>query len=827
MPEKQYDHNQIELKWHERWKNDRIPLPPRRTPSKPKYLRARDAALPERHAAHRPRPQLRDRRRAGALQVDARLQRAAPDGLGRLRPAGRERRDQEQPASARVDAAEHRGDEAPAPAHGLQLRLGSAKSPPASPSITAGTSGSSCKMLERGLAYRKKALVNWCPECATVLANEQVVDGCCWRHETTPVEQRALEQWFLQDHRLCRRTAARTSTKLEGGWPERVLHDAAQLDRPQRGRRGRFHARRHGRDDPRLHHARGHHLRRHLRDPGARASADAATARCRRSTGRARRRWSMRSARKDPGRHREGRHSSPATTPSIRTAARRCRSGSANFVLMGYGTGAIMAVPAHDERDFEFCTKYGIPIRPVIRPVDGALAAASRMKEAVRRLRHRRELRRVVRAAERRSAAEDERSMPRSKGFGKAAITYRIKDWGISRQRYWGTPIPVIHCPNAAWCRCPTISFRWCLPTERRDHGQGPLARSSRVPEFVNVKCPKCGGDARRETDTMDTFVDSSWYFYRYCDRAQRQGAVRFEEDRLLVPDRPVHRRRRARHPAPDLLALLHQGDARPRADHERRAGGAPVHAGHGDQGRREDVEDQGQRRQRRRHGRRSTAPTPAACSCCSPRLRKRSWTGRDAGAEGSYRFLGRVYRFVTRNIGPRERSATPTDRRPTRMSCASCTRRSRRSPRTSRRAGTSTPRSRRSWNWSTSCTRTRRSCPRRRCGKTLEKLVLMLAPFAPYIDAGDVGPAGPQRSWCSGSRGRSTTRNWRGRTGAEVVRAGQRQAARPDAGAVRHPQEELERLALADEKVQPFLDGKQVVKVIVVPDKLVNIVVK
>ena len=207
----------------------------------------------------------------------------------------------------------------------------------------------------------------------------------------------------------------------------------------------------------------------------------------------------------------------------------------------------------------------------------------------------------------------------------------------------------------------------------------------------MNVKCPKCGGDARRETDTMDTFVDSSWYFYRYCDPHNSQRAVRFEEDRLLVPDRSIHRRRRARHPAPDLLALLHQGDARHRADRKRRARRAPVHPGHGDQGRREDVEDQGQRGQPDEMIER-TAPTPAACLSCSPRRPKRTWTGPTRASKGAYRFLGRVFRFVTRNVGPRRRTRR-SGSRPAGAAQAAPDHPAK-SPRISTIAGTSTPRS-------------------------------------------------------------------------------------------------------------------------------------
>ena len=162
-----------------------------------------------------------------------------------------------------------------------------------------------------------------------------------------------------------------------------------------------------------------------------------------------------------------------------------------NFVLMGYGTGAIMAVPAHDERDFEFCRKYGIPMRPVIRPVDGALAVEPGMKEPFTRVRHRRELRASGRGLPSEEARRaDERPTPKREGFGKAAITFRIKDWGISRQRYWGTPIPVIHCPKCGVVPVPEDQLPVMLPRtiEITGTGRSPLEN---VPEFVNVKCPE------------------------------------------------------------------------------------------------------------------------------------------------------------------------------------------------------------------------------------------------------------------------------------------------------------------------------------------------
>ena len=149
-----------------------------------------------------------------------------------------------------------------------------------------------------------------------------------------------------------------------------------------------------------------------------------------------------------------------------------------------------------------------------------------------------------------------------AEGFGKGAVTFRIKDWGISRQRYWGTPIPVIYCPKCGMVPVPESDLPVVLPLKVPIGGKGrsPLEN---VPEFVNVKCPKCGEPARRETDTMDTFIDSSWYFYRYCDPHNSTRAFRFEKDRLLVPHRPICRRRGARDSAPDLFAFLGQDDAR------------------------------------------------------------------------------------------------------------------------------------------------------------------------------------------------------------------------------------------------------------------------
>ncbi len=203
-------------------------------------------------------------------------------------------------------------------------------------------------------------------------------------------------------------------------------------------------------------------------------------------------------------------------------------------MLTGYGTGAIMAVPAHDERDFEFCRAYGIPIVPVIRPVDGALASGATLAEPYLDYG-------VVEESGSWSglpsgdARKQMAAYAASKGFGTEAITYRLKDWGISRQRYWGTPIPIIYCEKCGAVAVPERDLPVRLPDHIKITGQGrsPLEQ---VESFMNVECPTCGGPAKRESDTMDTFVDSSWYFYRYCDARNDTAPFDTEEIHRWFP---------------------------------------------------------------------------------------------------------------------------------------------------------------------------------------------------------------------------------------------------------------------------------------------------
>jgi leucyl-tRNA synthetase len=377
------------------------------------------------------------------------------------------------------------------------------------------------RMLELDLAYRKKSRVNWCPQCQTVLANEQVVEGCCWRHEDTRVEAREIEQWFLRITKYADELLEDLQ-KIEGGWPERVILMQRNWIGKSHGARVRFAVK----DLPgegigvfttridtiygatALILAPDHPLvGRLIADAPNRAVLEAEARRMQQEILRAE---DIATAEKEgffTGRF--------AVNPFN---GEEIPIWVANFVLLEYGTGAVMAVPAHDARDFEFCKKYGLPIRVVVQPLEGEPLDADTMTESF----DEHSVGTVVNSGEysglapeaaiARMTADAER-----RGFGRAEIVFRLKDWGVSRQRYWGTPIPVVHCPACGIVPVPESDLPVRLPANVSITGQGRSPLES-VPEFVNVSCPQCGGAARRETDTMDTFFDSSWYYYRYVD---------------------------------------------------------------------------------------------------------------------------------------------------------------------------------------------------------------------------------------------------------------------------------------------------------------------
>ena len=382
------------------------------------------------------------------------------------------------------------------------------------------------RMFERGLAYRRRSSVNWCSSCNTVLANEQVVEGGCWRCGT-PVEMRDLEQWFF-------RITAFADELLDAasgltGWPEKVLTMQRNWIGRSEGARVKFSMEGdHGSESIEVfttridtiygatfvllapEHPLVTGLAARSKDPssfGRQVQAFRAQDRVARMSGEIEKQGF------DTGFR--------ATNPFTRAPV---PIWVANFVLGDYGTGAVMAVPAHDQRDFEFARKFKLPIRVVVTP-DGQSVQSDGMPEAAEAygtlvdsgeysgLPSAEAQRRMIAAAEQR-------------GVGEGTVQYRLKDWGISRQRYWGTPIPMIYCDKDGIVPVPDDQLPVELPmvAEFSGRGDSPLGQ---VPEFVNVRCPKCGGPARRETDTMDTFVDSSWYFYRFAD--PRNGTMPFD----------------------------------------------------------------------------------------------------------------------------------------------------------------------------------------------------------------------------------------------------------------------------------------------------------
>ena len=379
------------------------------------------------------------------------------------------------------------------------------------------------RMLERGLAYRKKSRVNWCPKCCTVLANEQVVNGgYCWRHEDTLVESRELEQWFLKTTAYADQLVDDLK-QLEDKWPERVITMQRNWIGRSQGARVEFTI-------PEMQGAGPIEIFTTRIDtiygataiilapthPAVEKLLSWAQADSIEWTRLSKMRQTSVKTENLAVMEKEGFFTGRFAINPFN--GEKIPIWVGNFVLMEYGTGAIMAVPAHDQRDFEFCRKYSLPVRVVIQPREGEALVEEKMNAAFEEHQNGK----LVHSGpfdglSPEDAIAEMTAFAEQKGFGRGEIVYRLRDWGISRQRYWGTPIPVVYCPDHGMQPVPDKDLPVLLPPNPKLTGEGesPLAST---PEFVNTACPKCGGPARREADTMDTFVDSSWYFYRYCD---------------------------------------------------------------------------------------------------------------------------------------------------------------------------------------------------------------------------------------------------------------------------------------------------------------------
>ena len=375
------------------------------------------------------------------------------------------------------------------------------------------------RMYDKGLVYKKKSTVNWCPDCQTVLANEQVEDGYCWRHSKTKVIQKDLEQWFFRITNYADELLT-GHEELREGWPEKVLAMQKNWIGKSFGTEIVFTVAETGEKLPmfttRIDTIYGvtycvvapeHPIIEEIIkvNPSIKEAIH-----------------NMRNMdmieRTAEGKEKNGVFTgwhviNPVTGDKVQLWA-------ADYVLMNYGTGAVMAVPAHDERDFAFAKKYNLPRKVVINGYN------KETKEEI-----------IINADEMTAAMIEEGVMTNSgefngmnskealekiadyvtaKGVGEKTVKYRLKDWGISRQRYWGTPIPALYCEKCGMVMEKDENLPVMLPEDVEFTGNGnPIETSEK---YKHAVCPVCGGPARRETDTMDTFVDSSWYFLRYCD---------------------------------------------------------------------------------------------------------------------------------------------------------------------------------------------------------------------------------------------------------------------------------------------------------------------
>jgi leucyl-tRNA synthetase len=701
------------------------------------------------------------------------------------------------------------------------------------------------KLYEKGMAYRKKSVVNWCPKCCTVLANEQVLaNGCCWRHEDTLVEQRELEQWFLRITKYADELL-RDLDKLPE-WPEKVRT-------MQRNWIGRSEG---ALVDFKLDYADNHKA---FGPAGAVISvfttridtiygatsvqlapqhpivADIAAANPALRIKVEQLIAEQRKAKETGDIGEIEKHGVPTGRYAINPFnGEKIPIWVANYILMDYGTGAIMSVPAHDERDFEFAQKYKLEIRLVVLPISDD-PEETMTEPPLPFVAHEGMLINSgpYSGLECADAIKTMSAFAEQNGFGKATVTYRLKDWGISRQRYWGTPIPMLYCEKDGIVPVPEKDLPVILP-ENVEIALAVGSPLSGLPEFVNTTCPRCGGPARRETDTMDTFVDSSWYFYRYTDahndRApfdsktaqywfpidQYIGGVehailhliysrfwtKFMRDMGLVSnDEPVER-------------LFTQGMVI--------KNGAKMSKSRGNVVSPDDMVA--------RYG----ADAARLYSLfAAPPDRDLDW--QDAGIEGIQRFLGRVWRFVARNAKPDH----PDWAKPSPAQLSPEARKIQRKLHKTIKRVSDDFQGR--WHFNTCISAimelvnvlygaedaiAENTIPVALLAEVQRSLALLLAPFAPYL---------AHELWeMLGEKGSLLKAAWPQYDGA-LAKEEELEIPVQINGKLRSlivvPADASEDFvverALADEKVRAAIAGKQIVKKIYVPGKLLNIVIR
>ncbi len=678
---------------------------------------------------------------------------------------------------------------------------------------------------KKGLAYKKKAAVNWCPSCATVLANEQVINGECERC-STEVATRDLEQWFFK---ITDYAEELLDMSHLGDWPERVKTMQTNWIGKSHGVTIDFRLAETGESVPcyttrpdtvfgvtYLVLAPEHPLVERLtRGTPIEKETDDFVARCRRMD---------RIKRTSVEIEKEGMFIGKHIINPVN--GERVPLWIANYALMEYGTGAVMAVPAHDQRDFEFAKQYNLPIRVVVQKPDRSLqedtmtAAYEDDGFSVN------------------SGHFDGMATPETiekigiwmeeQGIGQRTVNYRLRDWLISRQRYWGAPIPIVYCDTCGTVPVPEEDLPIYLPekVEFKPTGESPLAR---CPEFVNTTCPNCGGPARRETDTMDTFVDSSWYYMRYLSPHDERQVF---DSKLVNKWLPVDQ-----YIGGVEHAILHLLYSRFFTKVIRDLGlvsfdepfqnlftqgmiikdGAKMSKSKGNVVSPDELI--------KKYG----ADTVRIYTLfVGPPDRDAEWN--DRAVEGAYRFLGRVWRLVHQHL---ERANKADDALPSEPSDAE--RELRRIVHATTKKVTEDIEERFHFNTAISAlmemvnamyTADLKSVSAPVLKEALEKLAALLYPMAPHIS---------EELWLQLGHSESLLREKWPTYDKDVIQAEEMVIVVQVNGKVRSrvtvpadsSDEDLKKAALDDSKVLSHIDAKNVRKIVVVPKKLVNIVVK
>jgi leucyl-tRNA synthetase len=693
------------------------------------------------------------------------------------------------------------------------------------------------KFLEKGLAYRQAAPVNWCPSCMTVLANEQVEAGGCWRC-STDVQTRDLEQWFYRITDYADELLADLDT-LED-WPERVKtmqrnwigrSEGAQIDFKVTGSDHVIPTFTTRPDTVfgitymvlAAEHPLVHELVKGTQQEEA-VMAFVETARGRSHI-----------ERTDDTREKEG-------VDTGRTFINPVNGDEfpiyvADYVVMEYGTGAVMGVPAHDQRDFEFATKYGLPVVVVIEADEGSSSGqkmeCAYVEEGI-----------MVNSGPfdgqgNRDAMPGFVSFLEENGWGHGTVSYRLRDWLISRQRYWGTPIPVVYCDSCGAVPVPEEELPVELPGDVQFTGEGnPLASS---PSFVNTQCPACSGPARRETDTMDTFIDSSWYPFRYTDPKYDKAPFDPEKAEYWMPvDQYIGGIEHA------ILHLLYarfftkglRDLGLTKADEPFRRlltqgmvikDGAKMSKSMGNVVPAEDMME------------RFGADTARIFILfASPPEKELEWS--DKGVEGSFRFLGRVYRMVADNlelfpVGKEvvaDQAGKPSGQQPDNIrALVHAVHRS-----TGKVSGDIEKR----FQFNTAISAIMELVNdvlrfvsagglesdggRVEASMAMETVIRLLAPFAPHL---------AEELWSMAGHAESVFLSPWPEYDPDlaisdvvelVVQVNGKVRARFEAGP-ETPVEELQAQALSLPRIQELLEGKEVIKVVAVPGRLVSIVIK